>query len=179
MGSSSSCSILNDTEHDVWITHEVNWEVAVGVTRGVVNALVLGARVLALVASDERQGERRFHNVGTREITQRRNAGLTREGWVRVASVLERGDMALAEFLCVSRREAEEMRSTIQAFQEKAELIRPGEKYTWSGTLSLTMRVHVMNDKFQFDDRGCFTGPTTGSDKLYTISTHFKKLDVC
>jgi hypothetical protein len=131
----------------------VNWEVAVGVARGLVNALVLGARVLALVASDE--------------------------GWVKVASVLEMSDRALEEFLCISRRDAEEMRSTIQAFWEKAELVRPGEKYTWSGTLSLTMRVHVMNDKLQFDDRGCFTGPTTGSDKLYTISTHFKKLDVC
>lgn len=35
-----------------------------------------------------------------------------------------------------------------------------------------------MNDKLQMDDRGCFTGPTSGSDNLYRISEYFKKLGV-
>ena len=177
----SSCSILNDTEHDVWITHEVNWEVAVGVTRGLVSALALGARVLALVAPDEREGERNRrdrHNVATGQLSHRRIVRMTRNDWVRVASLLELSDVALAEVLQVSRREAEDMRSAVREFQEKAELIRPGEKYTWHGSLSLTMRVHVMNDKLQFDDKGCFTGPTADSEKVYTISNHFRKLDV-
>ena len=181
----SSCSIVNDTEHDVWITHEVNWEVAVGVTRGLVNGLALGARVLALVASDERERERgrernrhNHHNMATGQLTHTRKAGMTRNDWVEVASVLEKSDEALAEVLQTSRRKTEEMRSAVREFQEKAELIKPGEKYTWHGSLSLTKRVHVMNDKLQFDDKGCFTGRTADSEKVYTISNHFRKLDV-
>ncbi|CAB3988446.1 Hypothetical predicted protein [Paramuricea clavata] len=58
-----------------------------------------------------------------------------------------------------------------------AELIKPGEKYTWDGTLSLHMRVHVMNDKLQRDERACFTGPTLNSENVYPISEYFKKID--
>ena len=35
-----------------------------------------------------------------------------------------------------------------------------------------------MNDKLQFDDRACFTGPTADSENFYLISEYFKKLDV-
>ena len=57
-------------------------------------------------------------------------------------------------------------------------MIKPGDKYTWSGSLSLTMKVYVMNDKLQSDQRGCFTGPTAGSENVYPISEYFKTLDV-
>ncbi len=243
----------------MWVTHDVNWEVLIGVTRGLVNVFALGARMLALVA-DEEEGERRSchevatgavtrgvatgavtrgaatgavtrgvatgavtrgaatgavtrgaatgavtrgaatgavtrgaatgavtrgvatgavtRGVATGAVTQEKKAGLTKKDWVQVASVLEMSDGALAELLSISQNEAEKMTSAVQEFQEKAELIKPGEKYTWSGTLSLTMRVYVMNDKLQVDDKGCFTGSTAGSENVYTISNHFKKLDV-
>lgn len=35
-----------------------------------------------------------------------------------------------------------------------------------------------MNDMLQTDDRACFTGVTVGSTMEYSISEHFKKLDV-
>ncbi len=57
-------------------------------------------------------------------------------------------------------------------------MIKPGGKYTWSGSLSLTMKVYVMNDKLQCDEKACFTGATAGSEKVYTISKHFTNLDV-
>jgi hypothetical protein len=66
----SSYSILNDTEHDVWVTHDVNWEVLIGVTRGLVNVFALGARVLALVADEEEAGGRNRHGVATRGVTR-------------------------------------------------------------------------------------------------------------
>ena len=60
-----------------------------------------------------------------------------------------------------------------------AELIKPDEKYTWSGTLSLHMRVNVRSyDNLRYDDRVCFTGPTANSENIYSISEYFKNLDV-
>ena len=53
------------------------------------------------------------------------------------------------------------------------ELIKPGEKYTWSGTLSLHMRVYVKNHKLQLDEKVCFTGPTPDSENVYPISSFF------
>ena len=57
-----------------------------------------------------------------------------------------------------------------------AKLIKPGEKYTWSGTLSLHMRVYVMNDNLQYDERVCFTGPTANSESVYSLLQDFEKL---
>ncbi|CAB4041734.1 Hypothetical predicted protein [Paramuricea clavata] len=174
----SSCSILNDTHHDVWMTHEIDWELLIGVTRGLVTLCAIGASLLAHVA--EKEGERGTsrNNVAAREITEKKTAGLTKNGWQNVASVLKMSDGVLSEFLSIPQSEAKKMKSAIKEFQEKAELIKPGEKYTWSGTLSLTMRVYVMNDKLQCDDKSCLTGPTANSERIYTISEYFKKLDM-
>ena len=76
------------------------------------------------------------------------------------------------------KKRTEDLQEFVREFQAAATLIRPGEKYTWSGTLSLTKRVHVMNQLLQFDDKACFTGPTHGSEKVYRISKHFTRLDV-
>ena len=94
-------------------------------------------------------------------------------GWL-LASQLKR----LAKAFNITEKQAEDLQKYVREFQAEAMLIRPGEKYTWSGTLSLTKRVHVMNEKLQFDDKACFTGPTDGSEKVYRISEHFTKLDV-
>jgi uncharacterized membrane protein len=39
----SSCSILNDTKHDVWITHGINWPVLIGVVSTVMGVFSIGA----------------------------------------------------------------------------------------------------------------------------------------
>ena len=176
----SSCSILNDTHHDVWITHDVDWEVLIGATRGLVTLCTMGASVLAHVAEEEGpEVERRTsrNNVATRGITVKKTAGLTKKGWQNVAFVLGMSDVVLSELLSIPQSEAEKMKSAIKEFQEKAELIKPGEKYTCSGTLSPTMRVYVMNDKLQWDDQS-LAGSSEDSERVYTISEHFKKLDI-
>jgi hypothetical protein len=136
----SKCSIFNDTEHDVWITHGINWPSFVAV----VNFLLSLA------------------TVGTSAVNK--NAGK--------AVVVFNG--LVGNLLLFGMNESEKIKTDTTL----AELIKPGKKYTWSGTLSLHMRVYVMNDKLQLDERVCFTGPTADSENLYPISTYFKKLDV-
>ena len=43
----SSCSILNDTEYEVWVTDRINWPVLIGVSAGVA-ALLISAGVIAI-----------------------------------------------------------------------------------------------------------------------------------
>lgn len=157
----SSCSILNDTKYDVWITHGINWHVLLGVTFGLLSIFAGAAALLALEAAEAETV-----------------LGLSTKGWTRMAIVLGMTDAELALALKIPQSEAAKMKCVIREFKENAQLIKPGEKYTWSGTLSLTMRVYVMNDQLQCDDRACFTGPTAGSESVYTISEYFKKLDV-
>ena len=194
----SSCSILNDTEHDVWITHEVNWEEYLGITRDVVHACELGARMLALIA-DEGEEDMSSSNAAKQEkagaiakqgkagaiakqekagaIAKKKNVGWTKNDWAKVICGLQIGDEVLARLLEVSQREVEKMKRTIKEFKEKSELIKPGEKYSCPGTVSLSLRVFVMNDKLQFDDASCYTSSTAGAENFYTISSHFRKLD--
>ena len=80
----------------------------------------------------------------------------------------------LERLLDMLNREVEEDRNDMSS----AKLIKPGEKYTWFGTLSLHMRVYVRNDMQQSDDRVCFTGPIVGFENVYPISEHFTNLDV-
>jgi hypothetical protein len=92
--------------------------------------------------------------------------------------VLALTDASLAKILNVSQGKAEQIKRNIRTFQASAKRITPGNKYTWYGTLSLTMRVYCMNDMTQFDDRGCFTGWSDGSENVYRISEYFQKLEV-
>ena len=105
-------------------------------------------------------------------------AGLTATQWSAVGIVTGLSSTALATTLGISREKAEEIQKKVREFQQSADHIRPGQKYTWEGTLSLTMTVYVMNDKLQFESRGCFTGPTANSENVYRISEYFQTLDV-
>ena len=81
--------------------------------------------------------------------------------------------------LGVSREVAEEIKKKVKKFQESADkVLEPGEKYIFKGTLSLTMKVYVMNENIQFDSKVCWTGPTDGSENTYTISKDFSNLDI-
>ena len=85
----------------------------------------------------------------------------------------------MSTILGVSREEAEEIKKKVKKFQESAdEVLEPGEKYIFKGSLSLTMKVYVMNENLQFDSKACWTGATNGSENTYTISKDFSNLDI-
>ena len=154
----SSCSILNDTEYEVWVTDRINWPVLIGVSAGVaVPLLIAGAIVTNLVLV--------LKGVGECVLQTLKIVG---EG-ANIANTMSKKQ---------KKKQIEDLQEFFREFQAAATLIRPGEKYTWSGTLSLTKRVHVMNELLQFDDKACFTGPTHRSEKVYRISKHFTRLDV-
>ena len=154
----SSCSVLNDTEYEVWVTDRINWPVLIGVSAGVaVPLLIAGAIVTNLVLV--------LKGVGECVLQTLKIVG---EG-ANIANTMSKKQ---------KKKQTEDLQEFVREFQAAATLIRPGEKYTWSGTLSLTKRVHVMNELLQFDDKACFTGPTHRSEKVYRISKHFTRLDV-
>ena len=136
----SKCSIRNDTEHDVWITHGINWPVLKTIHTLTFSLVKAGALVKA--ASP-----------------------------LQMIPAIEVLDQPIAKLLLDSANE-DELKKRDRAF---AQLIKPGEKYTWSGTLSLHMRVYVMNDTL-LEERACFTGPTADSEYVYPISEYFNTL---
>ena len=179
----SSCSILNDTEYEVWVTDRINWPVLIGVSAGVA-ALLLSAGGIAafLVLGSVEAGVGGALGGGATAI-----ATIYRDIFTVTVDafrsplgreVLNLSIKRLARALNITERQAEDLQRYVREFQAEAKLTRPGEKYTWSGTLSLTKRVHVMNELLQFDDKACFTGPTDGSENVYRISEHFTRLDV-
>ena len=154
----SSCSVLNDTEYEVWVTDRINWPVLIGVSAGVAVPL-LTAGVIAICLALASKGK--FELIlQTLEIVGKA---------ANIANMMSKKQ---------EKKQTEDLQEFVREFQAAATLIRPGEKYTWSGTLSLTKRVHVMNQLLQFDDKACFTGPTHRSEKVYRISKHFTRLDV-
>ena len=178
----SSCSVLNDTEYDVWITDRINWPVLIGVSAGVA-ALLLSAGGIAafLVLGSVEAGVGGALSGGTAIATIYKDI-------FKVTAVAFRSPLGrevlnlsierLARALNITEKQAEDLQKYVRELQAEAKLIHPVERYTWSGTLSLTKRVHVMNELLQFDDKACFTGPTDGSEKVYRISEHFTRLDV-
>ena len=154
----SSCSVLNDTEYEVWVTDRINWPVLIGVFAGVAVPLLAAGEIATCVVHAAK---------GT--------VALILQMLKIVGGAADIANMISEE---QKKKQIEDLQEFVREFQAAATLIRPGEKYTWSGTLSLTKRVHVMNQLLQFDDKACFTGPTHGSEKVYRISKHFTRLDV-
>jgi len=181
----STCSIVNDTEHDVWITHGVNWMVLILTLTSVFSVFTAGASLAAFGATVGVGGAllgggalimtEGGITIGT---TAASIAGLTASQWTVAGVVSTLSATSLSTALHITREEAERIQKQVRDFQANSQLIKPGEKYTWSGSLSLTMKVYVMNDKLQVDERACFTGPTAGSENVYPISEYFQQLDV-
>lgn len=104
--------------------------------------------------------------------------GLTTVQWTLAGLVAGVSTSVLATTLNISSKQAAELQEEVKSFQKDSTLIKPGKKYTWSGSLSLTMTVYAMNSKLQRARKDCYTGATVDSEKLYTISEHFSALDV-
>ena len=181
----SSCSILNDTEYDVWIIHGVNWNVIKYTVVGVAAVLSSAAAVLASLGAGAGVGGTIISGgamIMAEEgaimgATVTTFAGLNSTQWSIISIVVDLSAKALSNYLDISKNKAEQLQKRVKDFREKAKLIKPGKSYTWSGSLSLTMTVYVMNEKVQFDQRDCWTGATAESVNEYTISKHFQQLD--
>ena len=133
----SQCSILNDTKHDVWIIHGINWQ-----------SLTTAVTILKLLA------------------------GATTP-YTKVSPAVIFGIDAIGKYISDCEKEDKREKTNITS----AKLIKPGEKYTWFGTLSLHMRVYAMtsiNDDLQCKEKVCFTGPTANSEYVYSVSQHFE-----
>ena len=180
----SSCSILNDTEYDVWIIHGVNWN-AIKFTVGGVAVVLSTAATLASLGAGAGVGGTIIgggamimaEEGAIMGATVTTFAGLTSTQWSIISVVVNLSATALSTYFDISKDEAEQLQKRVKDFREKAKLIKPGESYTWSGSLSLTMTVYVMNEKVQFDQRDCWTGATNESVNEYTLSKHFQLLD--
>ena len=181
----SSCSILNDTEFDVWVNHGINWTVLITSVSSVTALLTAGIGALALGAAAGVGGALAGGGalimseggiiMGTAATSL---VGLTATEWTAVGLITGFTASTLSTILKVSKEEVEKIQKRVKDFQNSSKLIKPGERYTVNATLSLTLKYYVMNDKLQFDDRACFTGPTANSENVYRISEYFTNLDV-
>ena len=120
----SSCSILNDTEFDVWINHGVNWTVLMATVGGVAALLTAGIGALALGAGAGVGGVLAGGGalimteegiiMGTTATTL---AGLTATQWTAVGIVTGLSSTALATTLGISREQAEKIRKQVKEFK--------------------------------------------------------------
>ena len=136
----SECSILNDTEHDVLITHGINWQ-------SFTTAVTFLTSLAGAVAE-----------------------------YLKVPPAVIDAIGGLFGKLVFDGAKEDERKKT---HTTSVKLIKPGEKYTWSGTLSLHMRVYVfasINGKVQCKERVCFTGPTAGAENVYSVSQDFESI---
>ena len=166
----SRFSILNDTEYDIWVINKTDWDLIIGMTTGVLGLFSIGAGFLEF--NEARQQDRRGR------ANQRSIVSASHQGVSRTATVLKASDVMLTSLRKMREEDDQKYKRAVKEFKKNAERIPPGSKYTWSGAVSQTMHVYVMNEIFQRDDRDCVTGPTVDSEKRYTISRHFQNLDV-
>ena len=148
----SSCSILNDTENDVWITHGVNWKIfipavtgaAVGIGAIATAGVGLVATAAAPAAITGAAGVEAAIAGGGVIIMGNESAivgvsapvllGLTAGQWAVAATVTgvvtTLAPAALGTALGITEQQAEKLQRYVKDFQEKSTLIKPGKKYT-------------------------------------------------
>jgi len=173
---SSSCSIVNDTDYDVWMCQGVNWKVAAPIIAvvGVVGVIATAGMGLAAVGASVGVGGVLLGG-STAGFTI---VGLTATEWTIAGLVTGLSTATLATAAGITKKEAEALQKYVRDFQEKSERIEPGGAFTWEGSLSSNKRVYVMNDKLETDNRGCLTAASAGGNNKYYISQHFTNLSV-
>ena len=148
----SSFAVLNDKDHDIWVKHGVNWTVLMA-TVGSLSVVLTGGLSLAAAGAAAGVGGILAGGgawimseggiiMGTSATTF---AGLTATQLSVATAVTSMTTGTLSGLLNIPRADAEKIQKYVKDFQRDGKLIRPGERYTFDGSLSLTMTVYVMN----------------------------------
>lgn len=164
----STCTIENDTDYDIWITHGGNWDALFD---------SIAAASTTTTSTIESDGAEETDGGGATTLRASNLMG-PRLQKSRVEIVLKYETSALAGEFKISQETAERLKKEVINFENFATKIGPRERYTWSDKFPKTTRiVYVLVETLQYDGRACTTG--LFKNKNYTISEHFEfqKLD--
>ena len=163
----STCTIENDTDYDIWITHGGNWD-------ALFDSIAAASTTTSTIESD---GAEETDGGGATTLRASNLMG-PRLQKSRVEIVLKYETSALAGEFKISQETAERLKKEVINFENFATKIGPRERYTWSDKFPKTTRiVYVLVETLQYDGRACTTG--LFKNKNYTISERFEfqKLD--
>ena len=148
-----SCTIKNDTDFVVWITHGGTWN--------------------SLLDSIAAASTKRTVQADGAEETDGPGLNVMGPSMSRMDIVLRFEANALANVFGMSQEIAERLKKEVTAFVNGAQKIGPGESYTWDSALPQTMRiVYVLKDTLQCDGRACTTGFFGNNE--YAVSERFE-----
>ena len=170
----SSCTIKNDTNFDVWMTHGGNWN-------GLLDSIAAASARAMTAGTEQTDGAvDETDGIGTEETAKSCAPNVVGGSMSRMEIIQRFAATALAETFGLSQEEAEKLKREVTSFvsADETEKISPGGIYKWRSTYPKTLRiVYVLKDTLQCDGRGCNTGFFTNID--YNISEHFvfQKLD--
>ena len=178
----SGCSILNDTEYNVWIYHGNRWSEfnaiisdAISIVPAVLNNIGL---VNETTPTADSSADSPVHIVASN--AEKLSAIDNIEGFTRMYIVTTFDVTQLSQVMGLKESEAENLQKRISDLRDRAEEIKPNEEYTWNSRKGpvKTKTVYVMNEKLQHQQRCCSTSGHLGKVRNYRISEHFKNLDV-
>ena len=145
--------IVNNTEFDVWVTTGVNWTVLVSTVVITSAVLTAGASVASLAAGAGAGGALAGGGalIMAEEgiimgVTASTYLGLSAGAWTGVGIVTGVSSAVVSTMLNITEAEARALQKKVREFKAEAQLIKPGGRFTYPGTLSLTMTAYVMND---------------------------------
>ena len=165
----STCTIENDTDYDVWITHSGNWDALFD--------SIAAASTSNTSSTIETDGVEETDG-GEAAVLRVSNVMGPRLQKSRVEIVLKYEASALADEFKIPRETAERLKKEVINFETFATKVGPRDRYTWSDKCPKTTRiVYVLVETLQYDGRACTTG--LFKNKNYTISERFEfqKLD--
>ena len=172
----SSFSIINDTDQDIWIQNNTCWNAVIWPIAGVATVATAGAAGVGMAAAAGGStamvatmsgGAATIALGGTALGMSATTAGVA-------GTITGLSSSAVSIALHITKSEAEKLIKSIRDFKDGADAhLKPGERYTFDGTLSLVKTVHCMGGNLSRDKRDCWTGPTANSNHEYYVSEEF------
>ena len=164
----SKLSIENDTDHTYYVKNQINNSVLKWTLIGIaVPAATVGAGVISL-------GIAAVSSAAVSSVAVSGVAALTKIISANVITAITDGVTAGAEVLNVIVNSKALMDKISDCEKNGYFKLRPGRSYSYSGTLSLTRWITLINKEDGEEiTRTCWTGATAGSNNKYKVSEHF------